>query len=372
MSVTALVVGAGPAGLSAALGLLSCGFDVTVLEAQSDWKGRVCGAFLNPDAVRNLAWCGGLERARERSAPTAAAQLFGPRGATSTVLTAQDGVSALALSRTDLESILRVRVMDGGGKILTGIRVTGYGRGKDGCTVTARDATSQGITMNSDTLVMADGRFSLAAHEKKPDGGWYGWNATFENLGQSPGTLGLYFTTRGYVGVITFPDGSSNVCGLVRRRRGMGLSWESVFDSFRQGNTAFDQLMTPGHQMTEWRGVGPLPYTLKPRHEEGVILAGDAAGVGDPFMGEGIGRAMGTGPLIAEAFRRNPANLNTIYATLWAATYGRRFRLGWQSRIILNRPWLAATLLDPLLRTSLISRSTRLFHRGAGFPAAAP
>ena len=50
------VIGAGPAGLSAAIGLTRAGYRVNVTEQRLRWTGRVCGCFLSPEASRHLQW----------------------------------------------------------------------------------------------------------------------------------------------------------------------------------------------------------------------------------------------------------------------------------------------------------------------------
>lgn len=372
MKRTAVVIGGGPAGLSAALGLLGAGYATEVLESQPEWKGRVCGSFLNPDAVRNLETLGVLEKARELGSPAPVARLYGPLGAESAVFTAQDGVAGMALWRKDLEELLTEAVTTRGGTVFPGARAISYARTGSGWAVLSRDGTEEAVR-ETDVLVVADGRFSMAARGPKPSRGWFGYNATFTGVPQLPGTLALYFAPNGYVGTLAFADGTMNVCGLVHRTGGDGVSWPGVHAAFQKRNRAFRRLMSAGaRQSSEWRGVGPLPYTLTPRREPGIILAGDAAGVGDPFMGEGIGRALGTGPLIAEAAGAGaPEELAARYARIWDECYGERFRLGWKARLLLDRPWLALGLVDLLLRPRLIERATDIFHRGAGFRAGA-
>lgn len=54
----AVVVGAGPAGASAAIGLLRAGYNVQILEQRTHWTGRVCGTFLFPNSIPTLTWLG--------------------------------------------------------------------------------------------------------------------------------------------------------------------------------------------------------------------------------------------------------------------------------------------------------------------------
>ena len=368
MRRAAIVIGAGPAGLSAALGLLGAGHFVDILEqSTTPPKRRVCGAFVNPDGVASLRRLGLFDRAAETAAPVAAATVTGPRGRTASVFTVQDGTTGMAISRPDLERLLRAAVEERGGTIRAGARALRFARDGAGWRVAWRSDGAETSTA-ADALVVADGRFTLAAEAARPDPGWYGFNATFAGVGHAPGTLHLYFAARAYVGALTFADGTTNVCGLAHRRKGAAESWDDVAAAVRRGNRAFDALLSRARQTSDWNGVGPLPYSRAPRRLPGAMLAGDAAGVGDPFMGEGIGRALGTGPLIAAAAADgNPATLSERYTALWEAMYGARFALGWETRLLLDRPWLARFFIDLLLSPRFLDRMAGACHRGAGF-----
>jgi hypothetical protein len=80
---------------------------------------------------------------------------------------------------------------------------------------------------------VADGRFSTLSGRPpaKTRAGWFGWNASFAGVDQPPGALSLHFGRRGYVGVLTFADGTTDVCGLVRQDLADRWSWEEVVRS---------------------------------------------------------------------------------------------------------------------------------------------
>src|SRR5687768_13993480 len=104
MRKNALVIGGGPAGLSAGIALARSGFEVEVHELRPAWKGRVCGSFMNADAVRALGWMKLLGEAQRRGAATVLeTSVITAAGRQSTVSTVQDGTPALAFQRRKLE-----------------------------------------------------------------------------------------------------------------------------------------------------------------------------------------------------------------------------------------------------------------------------
>ncbi len=350
MERKALVIGGGPAGLSSALGLLRSGFSVTVVEQRSEWQGRVCGAFLNPEAVGHLRWLNVLEEARASGAvPVTSATLTFPSGARRRISTTQQGETALALPRRELEEILTAAVRGAGGKVETGVR-----------------AKAPSPTPPGELRVLADGRFSIGtAVEKKREAGWYGWNAAFQNVRQNAGDLSLHFYPGGYVGVLTFSDGQTNVCGLVHKRSGEPVSWEKIFEEALLRQPCFREALRGAQRTAEWRGVGPLLFSIRMRQSAGALLAGDAAAVGDPFMGEGIGRALGAGPLIFESLRSGLTEAPGTYAVLWKRRYAARLKIGRAFRWLQERPSLFHPALRLLLRAPrVIDRVTPYFHGG--------
>jgi 2-polyprenyl-6-methoxyphenol hydroxylase-like FAD-dependent oxidoreductase len=237
--------------------------------------------------------------------------------------------------------------------------------------VTTRAGTGQAQASAADLVVLAGGRFCAVRRggSEQPRDGWFGWNATFHDVAQPPGSLSMHFHADGYVGVLTFADGSANVCGLSRLRNGHGGSWDAVWDAAQR--SLADRVAT-ARRVSPWHGVGPLPFSRRMRRSDGPILAGDAAAVGDPYMGEGISRALGTGGLLCGAVQAcgpsfDAARIGREYARRWRRRYTPRLILGSLTRYVQRRPVIfGAVLQQALAHPSAAHLLLRVCHPVAG------
>lgn len=357
------VVGAGPAGASTALALLSQGVEVTVLERRLGVGPRVCGAFLDAEAIRHLDSLGLKETAQNKGIPVTSTTISVGSGKERLLNFKEPG---LALSRPVLEQILLDAVRERGGKVRFGVvakREVFPVVGIRGPGLTPEDSP----TLSADQVIWADGRFSGEdpARLMKKENVWYGWNASFSRIAQKPGEMSLFFLPYGYVGILTFKDGTSNLCGL-KRREDAPLDWGAVFHETRAQSPCFRRRTEGATLLSPWRSVGPLPFTGGLRSPEGEFRVGDAVAVGDPFMGEGIGRALGSGPLLVQAWALHPSWDEAFFVAfrrLWRSAYGRRFKLGNMFRWILNRPRFSNLALKAVLaRPCLIKFFLPFFH----------
>ncbi len=369
----AIVVGGGPAGLSAAIGLRRAGADVTVLEQHPVPPPRVCGAFINPEGASHLDALGLAERVRRAGAAAVRESHVSWAGGRASVPITRGGRSGLALSRPALERVMAEALTAAGGSVRWGARAT---------TVTPRPGGWRtefvsGIrreVIDAPLLVVADGRFSTLSGRSYPKtrAGWFGWNASFVGAAQDPGVLSLHFHQAGYVGVLTFADGVSNVCGLVKLDGTRPPGWEDVLGAAMREQPALARLLEAATRVDAFRGVGPLPFSASMADRAGVILAGDAAAVGDPYMGEGISRALGTGPALLAALEGGgPAALRAHslerYNRLWRGRYLPRLRFGAVARWVVGHPRVATPVLGQVMtRPGLVRRLLDVAHGTRG------
>ena len=153
----------------------------------------------------------------------------------------------------------------------------------------------------------------------------------------------------GYCGLSRVEGGRANVAGVIsaKAHQGVGGGWEAVMAHARQSNAALDADLSG---LTNGRegllGTGPVFFTTKPPSEDGVLMAGDAAGVLDPFSGQGQAAALASGLLAGETAARclsgelSPSSLAGVYAEAWRARFARRFAWSRVFRRLLLNPSL--------------------------------
>ena len=121
------------------------------------------------------------------------------------------------------------------------------------------------------SLVVADGRFSSLSgrHPRKSRVGWFGWNASYAGVDQAAGALSLHFGRDGYVGLLTFGDGVTNVCGLVYSSGTGGVRGDDVLTAAVREQPALAELLRDADE------VGRVSRRRAP-----AVLARDVGGSG--------------------------------------------------------------------------------------------
>jgi geranylgeranyl reductase family protein len=138
----------------------------------------------------------------------------------------------------------------------------------------------------------------------------------------------------GYGWIFPLGDGLVNVgAGLLNTfKRFKEVSAKKVMDVFLRQlppEWGIDEQHAEGPLLS-----GPIPMGInrKPIALPGLLLVGDAAGVTNPFNGEGIAYAMETGELSAEligdAIARNSPAVTQMYPLLVKERYGKYFNVG--------------------------------------------
>jgi len=376
-----IVVGAGPSGSTAAYYLAQAGLNVLLLEKARFPRDKVCGDGLTPRAVKSLVAMGidvseeaGWLRNKGLRVIGGGLRLELPWPE----LSSYPGYG-LVRTRASLDEQLARRAQAAGAKLIEGANVTGPLLDDDGqiigVTVEAEDESKSKSTdpdversiappqtFRARVVVAADGnssRLSVAMGLRKRDDRPLG--VAVRTYYRSPrhdddyleSWLDLWDGDRllpGYGWIFGMGDGTSNV--------GLGL----LNTSTAFGNTDYRALLKRWLRSMpeEWgyveenrtepvRGAAlPMGFNRTPHYHRGLLLAGDAAGMVNPFNGEGIAYAMESGEILARVVAQalaRPTGAETervlrSYPDALQDAYGRYYTLGRVFVELIGRPKL--------------------------------
>jgi len=317
-----LVVGAGPAGATAARTLALAGVPVRLLDRSAFPRNKPCGGGLSLRVVRRFPY---LQRALERipTLPVARLRLDGPDGASALITSPVP--AALMVRRVEFDALLVSLAVEAGAELLTGIEIVQAGMDEHGVRVSARD----GRQFAAPVVIAADGVHSVIARRLGLNRGWAAERVALDLMEETPrtaltdvdpATLWVSYghdleggprgraAAEGYAYVFPKPDhvnvGVGYLLSYYRRHiraRPYDLQRDLVGrlrrDGLLQGESVrrhFTPYLIPV--------AGPLRRPGRGR----VLLAGDAGGFVNAFTAEGIYYAMVSGDLAARAVIETP------------------------------------------------------------------
>ncbi|MFT3819450.1 MAG: geranylgeranyl reductase family protein [Rubrivivax sp.] len=350
------VIGAGPAGSAAAWALARRGLDVVLVDQQVFPRDKVCGDGLIPDAHAALRRIGVLDEVMALSRRVSHVRCTGPRGGHVDV----PGTLAV-LPRRRLDHIL-VRAAERAGArlcmparfeapLLDDERVSGV---RLRCGDAQHELQARWVLLA--TGAVPQGLMAAGMCERRTPSGvaLRGYIKNDAMVGRIS-ALEIFWHKRlagGYGWIFPAPDGVFNIgtglTGSHAVERGDGgfrmqdVNLRSMFDAFCEVYAPAGELMRGGTLLGELKGA-PLRCSLGGARwsRPGLLVTGEAAGSTYAFTGEGIGKALETGLLAADAVdlaatddavrQRYEAGLRALQP---------RFGLYEKAAHVNHRPWL--------------------------------
>ena len=387
----AIVVGAGPAGATAAILLSRRGWSVTLVDRALAGRPKCCGHCLSGVIVprlRSMGLVDVVDAASLGELRSLRLEVASPNGASPRVLTTElpaDHAGRL-IDRPALDRALMDAAVQSGVEVLrpasvamlestpdgTGAqgRRRGAGAGADGprWRVAVEHSTAEGrrrSLLECDLLVGADGLGSGVARrlgwaDPRP-GRAFGFSTDVPSHllpALPPGEIRMHVVSDGYLGVARADDRSTgqgvgiHIGALVRGGAARRDPRAFVSEMARRF-PALAPLASVADGLT-CVGAGPMPWRARCVAAAGVALIGDAAAFVEPFTGDGMAWAFESAGLLAESLggskvagtQRCPdfdPRAAERYRHAWTSAIGRGHRRCGLAAALVERPaFLAA------------------------------
>ncbi len=362
----AIVVGAGPAGCTAATLLARQGLRVVLLEKSAALPAKVCGEYLSPGCLRILETTGALQPLRDAGArPLFGMVIHTAAGRRLRAIYPGGGdlpVYGLAIRRDQLDPMLLDLAIQAGADYTSNFQVSDLIWEGDRV-VGVRGRYRGGITALRGRLIIgADGRNSVVARRlgavrRHP---WLDKVALVGYVAGATraGDVGEIFLGRDRYCILNpiAPD-LTNIGLVINRREFHGPADPTGF--LREAGTTLNGLrdrLARAQLVAPVRCLGPLAHYATRLTAPGALLVGDAAGFLDPFTGEGIHAALRSAELAAQhalpQLRSSSEGHPDVreYPAAWLRERRAKWRLCTLLQHAIRRPLLAEWLVSRLSR----------------------
>jgi geranylgeranyl reductase family protein len=371
-----IIIGAGPAGCSAAISLARRGRDVLLLEKEKFPRGKVCGDGISPPALETLDRLGVLpEVMREKPWKIDGFRLSSPAGQ---VVTASFShlkgpyPFGLVMPRKEFDFLFFQQV-----RKYSNLEILENWEVKD---FIEENGPIKGVKARSEGrkgefwgkfLVGADGAYSVVARKtvsRKQNflQGAFGIRAYFRGVKDLTHRIEIHCDRSvlpGYGWVFPTGEDSANVGVGIASRHLREKNLRDLFLTFVQGNPFIKERFRGAHMVENSLQGYPIPLAsfLRRRSRGNVLLVGDAGGFTDVLTGEGMYFALQSGECAAEAIHsalHSPGeveNVGRIYGGLWrTALPSREFLFGsLVQRVILREFFLNRNIARALKKPSM-------------------
>jgi geranylgeranyl reductase family protein len=324
-----LIVGAGPAGATAARTLALSGARVRLIDRTRFPRNKPCGGAISMRAIGRFPY---LADALHRITTHRLSRLHleGPSGGH--VIVTSHAPAALMIRRVEFDDLLVQLAVEAGAELIEGVEITQAFESRDGVELKTRE----GQSFRAPRVIAADGVYSVVARRLGLNPGWPGTSLALDMMEETPHdrlraidpdtmwvTYG-YGGSEGYAYVFPKRDHVNVGVGFVldyyrqRVKRPPFEVQSSLVETLGRGRVLSGSSSRTHFTPYQIPVAGPLRRTSSPR----VLVAGDAGGFVNGITAEGIYYAMVSGDLAGRAL----ASERLSYERLWRREIGGELR----------------------------------------------
>jgi geranylgeranyl reductase family protein len=304
-AVDVLVIGAGPAGSTAALLLARSGMDVLLVDRHAFPRPKVCGDALAPDAIEVLKEIGLYATVEKEGYPMTRCRVIAPDGNAISL----EG-NFITIRRILFDNIICSAALDAGARTMWNLSFESYAVNNSKYQVQFRDKKHRKHAIAARYIILATGANPLPLQKC----------ALLQRFEPSTIAMRRYVTTAkgpaqelifsyehfllpGYAWIFPVQEGIYNVgCCLFPDAAPKETTVRDLYHRFITNSPIAKELLSNPQEQTPLQGAplragfsGSLPG------RDSMLVVGEALGLTYPGTGEGIGKSMKSGQLAAKA-----------------------------------------------------------------------
>ncbi|NWF53790.1 MAG: geranylgeranyl reductase family protein [Syntrophaceae bacterium] len=371
-----IIVGAGPAGCSAAISLARRGCEILLLEKEGFPRGKVCGDGIGPPALEVLERLGILSAVRQNNPwKIEGLEISSPAGQILTVPffhLKSPCPFGLVIPRREFDFLLSQQVRKYRNlEILENWEVKDFIGANGNFKGVRAQCEGQKEEFFGKVLIGSDGAYSVVARklvyrEREVHPAAFGLRAYFRGVKDINHRIEIHCDRSilpGYGWLFPTGEDSANVGVGIGARHLRGKNIRNLFRAFVERNPFVNERLRDATMVQNSLQGGPIPAGsfFRRRYRKNVLLVGDAGGFTDVLTGEGIYFALRSGECAAEAIHAafnaqgGMERVGKIYESLWRSSLPRwEFLYGsLLKRLILREFFLNRNIARALKKPSM-------------------
>jgi len=313
-----IIIGGGPAGSSAALFARKANLKTLLIEKDKFPRDKICGDALSGKTVATLRKLNLLDSMGPLPKYEAKGVIFSAPNGNSVPITFRSslsehtGLSGYVCKRFDFDNFLFERARQNSEETIENFTPTNIFRDAEGIMhlLGRENGSTEEREFMGRMIIGADGYKSFVARQL----GFYSHEsahmlvalrAYYENVSEMTDFIEIHFVKEslpGYFWIFPLPENLANV-GIGMRHQDIKKRNIDLQDTLQKviDSPTFAPRFKQAKLTQKIKGWNlPTGSIFRPNFHDGILLIGDAAGLVDPFTGEGIGNAMASAELAVE------------------------------------------------------------------------